>query len=388
MPRENRKRGKKHKKKAEEVAEVHQDEAQYPKEQEVNEAGPSWIVPARDTSAIDQNAPFGYVDAEVKAYFRTVDVQIREWQETRPEVEEDADVDPNEDRRLFFVAALEEMSGKEKQLATDPDCSTILERMIHSMDDFVRRVFMDRLSGSFEQLSRHRFASHVCQTLLIVASDTVAREARGIFPPTPESQDEEGELRTLTQLVLDACEELLPTLSSLILDPFASHVIRALLSLLAPDILGSPEDSNGGGRPGAFALRSKKSAAWKARQGSMRSVFVETDAQVQKTTRKTPKAFRNAASRFVSTMREQLGENEVRALAANQVASPVLQMLLELEAAYGQSDAPGSLMDHVLVGLITLIRPQRHGSGGGLPGYSAARSDSFSSPGDTRAPLT
>ncbi|KAJ3012136.1 hypothetical protein NUW54_g1959 [Trametes sanguinea] len=240
MPRENRKRGKKHKKKAEEVAEVHQDEAQYPEEQEVNEAGPSWIVPARDTSAIDQNAPFGYVDAEVKAYFRTVDVQIREWQETRPEVEEDADVDPNEDRRLFFVAALEEMSGKEKQLATDPDCSTILERMIHSMDDFVRRVFMDRLSGSFEQLSRHRFASHVCQTLLIVASDTVAREARGIFPPTPESQDEEGELRTLTQLVLDACEELLPTLSSLILDPFASHVIRALLSLLAPDILGSP----------------------------------------------------------------------------------------------------------------------------------------------------
>ena len=52
------------------------------------------------------------------------------------------------DRRLFFVAALAEMSDKEKQLATDPDCSTILERMVHSMDDFVRRVFMDRLSGS------------------------------------------------------------------------------------------------------------------------------------------------------------------------------------------------------------------------------------------------
>lgn len=52
------------------------------------------------------------------------------------------------DRRLFFVAALTEMSGKEKQLATDPDCSTILERMVYSMDDFVRRVFLDRLSGS------------------------------------------------------------------------------------------------------------------------------------------------------------------------------------------------------------------------------------------------
>ena len=46
------------------------------------------------------------------------------------------------------MAALTEMEGKEKQLATDPDCSTVLERMIYSMDDFVRRVFMDRLSGS------------------------------------------------------------------------------------------------------------------------------------------------------------------------------------------------------------------------------------------------
>jgi nucleolar protein 9 len=52
------------------------------------------------------------------------------------------------ERRLFFVAALTEMTGKEKQLATDPDCSQILERMIHSMDDFVRRVFMDSLAGS------------------------------------------------------------------------------------------------------------------------------------------------------------------------------------------------------------------------------------------------
>jgi nucleolar protein 9 len=46
------------------------------------------------------------------------------------------------------MAALQEMSGKERELATDPDCSTVLERMVYSMDDFVRRVFMDTLSGS------------------------------------------------------------------------------------------------------------------------------------------------------------------------------------------------------------------------------------------------
>jgi nucleolar protein 9 len=46
------------------------------------------------------------------------------------------------------MAALTEMSGKEKQLATDPECSHILERMTHSMDDFIRRVFVDSLAGS------------------------------------------------------------------------------------------------------------------------------------------------------------------------------------------------------------------------------------------------
>ena len=46
------------------------------------------------------------------------------------------------------MAALSEMNGKEKQLATDPDCSIILERVAHSMDDFTRRVFADRLAGS------------------------------------------------------------------------------------------------------------------------------------------------------------------------------------------------------------------------------------------------
>lgn len=47
-----------------------------------------------------------------------------------------------------MVAALSEASGKEKQLATDPDCSSVLERMAYSMDDFVKRVFIDRLAGS------------------------------------------------------------------------------------------------------------------------------------------------------------------------------------------------------------------------------------------------
>lgn len=93
MPREHRKRGKKHKKQLE-------DE---PKglnlayaEPEVGE--PSWIRSASEKSqAINVEAPFGYVDVDVKAYFRTVDEQIRGWQEadeSRGVTEETTD--PNE----------------------------------------------------------------------------------------------------------------------------------------------------------------------------------------------------------------------------------------------------------------------------------------------------
>ena len=93
MPRENRKRGKKHKKQKED--EEHHAQT-YLQHEEQAEAGPSWIV-HRQAEEVNPEAPFGYVDAEVKAYFRTVDLQIREWQEQgRPDVGEDEENDPNE----------------------------------------------------------------------------------------------------------------------------------------------------------------------------------------------------------------------------------------------------------------------------------------------------
>lgn len=140
-----------------------------------------------------------------------------------------------------------------------------------------------------------------------------------------------GSMRCIC-LLLTSVQELLPSFSSLVLDPFASHVIRALLLLLAPDVLGATDHANGSSRAGS-ALRSKKSAAYKARQGSMKSVFTQGEAQGAQPIRSTPKEFRKAALRFVAALREQLGENEVRALAANQVASPVLQVCYRMDSS-------------------------------------------------------
>ena len=59
----------------------------------------------------------------------------------------------------------------------------------------------------------------------------------------------------------------------------------------------------------------------------MKSVFTENGDQNQaKAAKRTPKEFQKAAISIVSALRDQLDGNEVRALAANQVASPVLQV--------------------------------------------------------------
>jgi len=118
MPRGLRKRGRRHKKGSEE-----QTYAEEPKLTEENplspiydrtnvtDPKPSWIIPAasqNNDERTNQEAPFGCVDAEVKAYFRTVDSQIQDWQETEvEEVDGYADVDPNEGMLISSVSSLE-----------------------------------------------------------------------------------------------------------------------------------------------------------------------------------------------------------------------------------------------------------------------------------------
>jgi len=156
--------------------------------------------------------------------------------------------------------------------------------------------------------------------------------------PAVSGGPDEGELRTLTQLVLDICEvgplcllgvlkslkrfyfqELIPNFATLITDPFGSHVARSLLLLLSPN-LSMLEGTQS-------AVRSKKSASWKAKQGHMKSVFDDEKTKGKDSiTRSVPPEFRQMARRFVEVIRTQLGENEVRAMAASKVACPALMV--------------------------------------------------------------
>lgn len=105
MPKELRKRGKRHKRSSAEN-QTHVQEREVLDEGPSN--GPSWIVPRADSSSKQFNpeAPFGYVDPELKAYFRTIDDQLKEWQQNRDYVEGEEDVDRNESASYSFLCAL------------------------------------------------------------------------------------------------------------------------------------------------------------------------------------------------------------------------------------------------------------------------------------------
>lgn len=85
MPREIRKRGKKKSKAQEEDYKFNAQAAEPEPNQDVEQA-PTWMRSVGSGAGpsnplADIEAPFGYVDTDVKAYFRTVDLKLREWQE-------------------------------------------------------------------------------------------------------------------------------------------------------------------------------------------------------------------------------------------------------------------------------------------------------------------
>lgn len=114
------------------------------------------------------------------------------------------------DQQLFVANVYTEVQDKELVLATDHSCSMVLEKLLKISSDFELRVFMDRLTGRYAELFTHRFASHVCQTLLTLGAASAEREARGESVPGPDEGAKEsgdvGVLLSMEELVLSLCK--------------------------------------------------------------------------------------------------------------------------------------------------------------------------------------
>ncbi|GAA5934009.1 RNA-binding RNA processing protein NOP9 [Sporobolomyces koalae] len=326
-------------------------------------------------------------DPDTKAYFQKVAEQIEEMQqnghgqrekqyvldENGYEVEEELE----DERPLLLRSALESLSGHEVALAGDNESSVVLERLLHAMDDSAKRVLLDRFTGQFEKLVKHRTASHVLQTLFELAGPTVDRETRGNIASPPESSESASELPTMTDLLLSLLPEILPSLATLIYDPFASHIVRVLLLVFS----GVP-CSQADGAP-ARGERSKKSTQFRKNQGASfgknwLSDDHSTDPAVSKGKGRTlavPPSFGKALEEM-NTALDQLdidaaaisgaqtavpGEG-VRKAAMHEVAGPVMRILIELEASSAGGWKKGGWADRILCGQVSEVQDSTQSS--------------------------
>lgn len=269
---------------------------------------------------------------------------------------------------------MSELRGHELKISTDPDTAVVLERLLPSLGDWGRRVIGDAFGGQWELMLKHRFGSHVVQTWLTLAADTLDREDRGEYPPQQAEQDErlaaaaaaaaaskksktkpkkakkgetvkeeeeavqavvqEGLLPKMTELVKILIETIQPNLAMMLTNPFASPPVRLLWLVISPDralptLDGSAASTNG--KDGGI-IRSKKSNKYRKGQGVQgKSIFGDDTKgkgkgkegndgrRVDKDLGKLRKVMRKA-------LMEKLGGADWRMIGVNSVGCPAVQV--------------------------------------------------------------
>ncbi|WVR05940.1 hypothetical protein IAU60_002966 [Kwoniella sp. DSM 27419] len=298
--------------------------------------------------------PFGVLDPDVKAYFRSVEEQIKDWEGVTSEGEE------REDRQLFLTSVLSELRSHELPVSTDPETSIILERLLPSLNDWGRRVIGDAFGDKWSEIVRHRFGSHVAQSWMTLAAGTLDREARDIWPPQQAKQDPSaGSLPTMTELISTLISTLLPEFPQLLSSPHAAPPLRLLLLILTPNralpALGSGEDKSGG------LIRSKRSNKFRNNQNVKgKSILGEDEVngkgKGKADERKVPKKLVKLRKQIRKELMSRLAEGEWKAMGVDAVGSVTVQLLLEFEVEDGEADAEGSLFDILTEGMITHLR--------------------------------
>lgn len=322
----------------------------------------------------NEEFPFGELDPDLKGYFRTVEDQIKDWEGTSSVGEQREGTfqvfELHEvwgivliincvDRQNFLSSVLAELRGHELKISTDPDTAVVLERLLPSLGDWGRRVIGDAFGGQWELMLKHRFGSHVVQTWLTLAADTLDREERGNYPAQQLEQDErlaiakkkkkvvkrgdgqvdeegeqEGVLPKMTELVKSLTETIQPNLAMMLTNPFASPPVRLLWLVISPNRALPTLDGSTGGGDGGSMIRSKKSNKYRKGQGVQgKSIFgdekegdVKGKGKEGKTGRRVNKDLAKMRKSMRQGLTEKLGGADWRMIGVNAVGCPAVQV--------------------------------------------------------------
>lgn len=146
-----------------------------------------------DTSELySQSSLLPVLQSDIKSYLLSIERKLK--QDT---------FEDDQDKQIFINNVYKEVSSHELSIAGDPDGSRILEVLLLVSNDFHIRVFFCAICEVFEVMMCHQFASHVCQTLLLISAEQSHREVM------KESLiDTQDPIKTVVQLVTETCDVL------------------------------------------------------------------------------------------------------------------------------------------------------------------------------------
>jgi len=250
---------------------------------------------------------FGLVDSNELEYFKqaesTLNVNAFE---------------SDEERNGFIRSVLEEARGKELKLVTNQICSKLMERLILFSSDRQLKNIFGQFKGHFVALSQQKYSSHCLETFLVRAAALVEKEIiNGVAEADPED-DQENEVQIpMETLMLSMFDEFKPQLRSMIDHQYSSHVLRLLILIVSGKELPSTTVSNS-------TLRSKKSKI------ARKMIEIKDNDDFNKAFQ-IPPSFKQQLKEMCHELSANQETKKMRELAINKVASPVLQLIIQVE---------------------------------------------------------
>ncbi|KAH3679931.1 hypothetical protein WICMUC_000674 [Wickerhamomyces mucosus] len=254
-----------------------------------------------EQSINEPNTFFGLVDNTELDYFKQAEATLN------------ANVFENdEDRFNFVTSVLEESKGKELKLATNQICSKLFERLILSCNDAqLKQIFKD-FNGHFKSLIHHKYSSHCVETLLVRVASLIEREILD-----PDISLNEEQYVSAENLFIMFLNEIEPFVNEMIKHQYASHTLRLVILILSGNELPSTTKRNS-------TLRSKKSKI------ARKMIDIKDNEDFNKSFQ-TPASFKVELGKIINKIKVNLDLKKAREYSIDKIASPVLQLLLQVE---------------------------------------------------------
>ncbi|KAG4091742.1 ARM repeat-containing protein [Neocallimastix lanati (nom. inval.)] len=257
----------------------------------------------------DVQAHYGRPSPDILQYFSNIEKMLSEQE-----------FEDEEEHEMFLNNIYKEIDGNELQLATDKECSRIMEKILKVSNDAQIRVFLNQLNEKYIELFTHRYGSHVCQTILVLGSDIIEREIKG-ESVIMNSDDNQNPPPTMQELVVKMCNILEDYWIHLISNQFGSHLLRVILMILSGQYVTLESNE----------VRSKKSKQYNAKN----NVNFKNTEQNLKRKRLVPDSFKDILNNILEKLTKDMGPTELHVFCVNSIANPVLQYLVKIQYENG-----------------------------------------------------